>query len=118
MVALTLAPAPPAMVCQWAWVGYTSDVSFGRHVAARATPPVRPSLSSLPPGGQCPGDSVRPVRYLSASLPSSHRMDTETCPACRLLTPDRRDDTAKETNGNARHCEMVQLGEGLRLHPA
>src|SRR6266436_1800948 len=81
MVAPTLAPTPTAMICHWAWVGYTLQVSFGRHVAARATTPVRPSLSSLPPGGQCPGDSVRPSEIPVRFAPfKATEWTLNTCP--------------------------------------
>jgi cold shock protein len=101
MVAPTLAPTPPAMICQWAWVEYTDQVSFGRHVAARATTPVRPSLSSLPLGGQCPGDSVRPSEIPVRFAPSSHRMDTEHVSRLPVADTGSAGWITKETNNMA-----------------
>src|SRR6266540_5574305 len=119
MLAPTLAPTPTPMIWQSAWVGYTLWVSFGRESRHESNSASTAFLCRSRFAGSVPGIRfalVRPVRFVPKSTPNS---DTATCPGGRRLTPARWDDNwLGNHHGNTRHSEMVQRGEGLRLHPA
>jgi hypothetical protein len=101
-------------------VWYALSVSFGREVAARTRRHRYGPLSlPLPPCGQCPGDSVRPGETCPVRSPFT-LLEFDTANVARLPGADTGGITTGKGNhyGNTKHGEMVQRGEGLRLHRA